>query len=91
MTRNLPSRCAYCVLIVFLATTVAEAGSKRTGAATTGQELPSSQMAPLTAGECQRLGGNVVATGTRNCKSGKICTNDTLNNGFHSVCIDEAG
>ena len=91
MTRKLISCCACGVLVLALAAPIAEAGTKRKGAATTGQELPSSQMAPLTAGECQRLGGNVITTGTRNCKSGKICSSDTLNNGHHTVCIDEVG
>lgn len=86
MTYIFMTRCAL-VLALLAPLGTAEAGSKRIGAASTGQELPASQMAPLTAGECKRLGGTVSTD--KNCKTGKDCTTFVLGGSTHSVCIDE--
>jgi hypothetical protein len=92
MTGILKSRCACCVLAlaVLMPLGAAEAGSKSTkriGTTVIGQDLPSSQMAPLTAGECKRLGGRV--DNETNCKSGTECTTQTLDGAWHSACITE--
>ena len=68
----------------------AEAASKKKGAAATGADAPMSTTAPLTASECERLGGDVNTVGTDLCKGGKACTTNTLDNGIHTVCITEA-
>lgn len=75
------------VLALLLPLTVAEAGTKSTGTTAAGQELPSSQMAPLTAGECKRLGGTVSTN--KKCKQGKDCTVSHLNGAMHTICVDE--
>lgn len=69
----------------------AEAAGKKKATAATGAETPMSIMAPLTATECRRLGGEVndLAVECRGTK--KSCTVATLNNGTHTVCINEAG
>ena len=67
-----------------------DALAKQKGAAS-GAELPMSTMAPLTASECERLGGVVIPAGTMTCKgTGEACFVDTLDNGAHTVCITEA-
>ncbi len=54
-----------------------------------GANLPKSTMIPLTVSECERLGGDVVPDGQ--CKgTGKSCFVNTLNNGSHMTCINEA-
>ena len=68
----------------------AEAAGKKKAAAAGGAELPMSTMAPLTVSECEHLGGDVATVGTDLCKGGKACTTSTLNNGIHTVCINEA-
>lgn len=66
----------------------AEAAGKKKGAAN-GAETPGQSMAPLTAGECERLGGSISSN--PKCKgTGKQCFVSTLDNGDHSMCIDEA-
>ncbi len=68
----------------------AESAGKKKGITADGAGLPMSTMAPLTASECERLGGDVTPVGTDLCKGGKACTTSTLNNGVHTVCINEA-
>ena len=68
----------------------AEAAGKKKGVAATGADASMSTMAPLTASECERLGGDVNTVGTDLCKGGKACTTSTLDNGIHTVCINEA-
>ena len=68
----------------------AESSSKKKAAAASGASTPMSTMAPLTASECERLGGDVTTVGADLCKGGKACTTSTLNNGIHKVCITEA-
>ena len=87
MTNNLMSRSICCILALALLVPLgaAEAGKKR--AATVDQNLPSTQVADLTAGECKRLGGFTEAN--RNCKSGETCITITRDHVEHSSCIDE--
>lgn len=82
MTRTLS---AILLALVLLAPASAEAGKKR--ATSAGQELPSTQVADLTAGECKRLGGFVEDN--RRCRSGKTCITITRDLVEHSSCIDE--
>ena len=66
----------------------AEAAGTKKGATAGGAELPASTMAPLTASECERLGGTVLPN--PNCKTTKeSCTVSTLNNQVHTVCTTE--
>jgi hypothetical protein len=92
MTDILISRGACCafLLALLLPLGAAEAGSKSTkptDTAATGQELPSSQMAPLTASECKRLGGRVG--NEPKCGKGKDCTTQTQDGVWHTACITE--
>ena len=89
MTYALMTRCALALALLAPLGT-AEAGTKttkRTSTVTTGQELPSSQMAPLTASECKRLGGRV--SNEANCKAGQECTTQTIDGAWHTACITE--
>lgn len=58
-------------------------------AAAGGAVLPHSSMQPLTASECERLGGQVYDN--PDCKkTGKSCFMSTLDNGDHWICVNEA-
>lgn len=88
MTDILMSRSAFCALLLALLVPLgaAEAGSKSAKDTTdAGQALPASQMAPLTASECNRLGGRV--SNDANCKVGKECTTQTLDGAWHTACV----
>lgn len=68
----------------------AEAAGKKKDASAVGAATPMATMAPLTASECERLGGTVNDLDT-NCRAtGTSCTTKTLNNGTHTACITEA-
>lgn len=90
MTDILMSRSAFCALLLALLVPLgaAEAGSKSPkDTAAAGQALPASQMAPLTASECKRLGGRVG--NEPKCGKGKDCTTQTLDGVWHTACITE--
>ncbi|HUQ38412.1 MAG TPA: hypothetical protein VM144_18745 [Aestuariivirga sp.] len=90
MSSALSCRSACCAFLLTLLVPLgaAEAGSKSAkDSAAAGQALPASQMAPLTASECKRLGGRV--SNDANCKAGKECTTQTLDGAWHTACITE--
>ncbi len=90
MTRTSSYHSACCALALALLVPLgaAHAGSKSAkDTAAVGQALPASQMAPLTASECKRLGGRVG--NEPKCGKGKDCTTQTLDGVWHTACITE--
>lgn len=89
MTRTALSLAIAALAVAALSALPADALAKKKGVAG-GADLPRSTMAPLTAGECERLGGQVYDNPS--CKkTGKSCFVSTLNNGDHWLCVNEAG
>jgi hypothetical protein len=88
MTRTTFSLAIAALTVATLSTLPTGALAKQKGVEG-GAQLPMSTMAPLTASECERLGGDVIRTS--NCKgTGKACSVNTLDNGQHMICINEA-
>jgi hypothetical protein len=52
------------------------------------QDLPSSQIAELTAQECRNLGGTVKRD--KVCSAGKTCKIENANGDTHTVCLEVA-
>lgn len=90
MNLRIPTLILAAVMVASSLSIPAESSSKKKAAAASGASVPMSTMAPLTASECERLGGDVSTVGTDLCKNGKACTTTTLDNGLHTVCITEA-
>lgn len=89
MTRTTFTCCALALAAAMALAIPAEAASKKKSF-NNGAETPGMSMAPLTASECERLGGEVYSNA--DCKgTGKSCFVSTRKNGDHWVCIDEAG
>jgi hypothetical protein len=70
-----------------ISTLPVQAGTKA-GTSAPVDELPSSQVAPLTKKECTNLGGTVK--NDKVCKSGKTCRMDSANGDQHFVCLEAA-
>ncbi len=73
---------ALCLLVPMQAAQAAKKGN-----AVSHQQLPSSQVADLTASECKRLGGFTEAN--NRCRSGTTCITITRDLVEHSSCINE--
>ena len=76
-------------LAIFMAGAIStlpvRAGTKA-GTSAPVDELPSSQVAPLTKKECTNLGGTVKSDSV--CKSGKTCKMSNANGDMHFVCLE---
>ena len=84
MTKSLMIALAM-IAVSAVAMAPAQAGKKP--GATAGQQLPSTQIADLTAKECTNLGGTV--SDDSHCKgSGKTCEIESSNGDFHAVCLE---
>ena len=82
---------AVAVLIATACIIPAQAGKKKYGASAGDGNTPAPSMSPLTASECERLGGTVIDSASNSCSStGKACFTSTRKNGDHWVCITEA-
>ena len=74
------------IALAILAASAATSMAASKGGASTGQQLPSSQVADLTAQECRNLGGTVKKDSV--CRSGKTCKMENANGDMHHVCLE---